>query len=480
VIQLVLDRLDDPSARGLAGAVSRAIGDGALVPGAKLPPIRRVAAELGLSPTTVSAAWQLLARSGAIRSDGRRGTVVATPRATGPSRYRRALRQRASFAPDLSTGVPDPLLLPDVGPALRRLHATRVGSYLDEPVVGELGQLLHDRWPAPAERITIVDGAMDALDHVASSLLRLGDRAVVESPGFPPLLDLLDALGVEAVGVPLDAEGPVPAQLTAALARRPAMVVLQPRAQNPTGVSWSAARAADLASVLAPAAGVTIVEDDSAGDIASTPLHSLGQWLPDRTVHIRSFAKSHGPDLRLAALGGPATIIDPIVERRLLGQGWSSRLLQLLLLDLLTDPASVAAVAAAREEYARRRALLARALRRAGVDINGGVNGSAGNRSASNRSASNGGARGGHVSGGPVSGGDGINLWLPVADEQAALISLASEGIGAAGGAAFHPESGPAPTPHLRLTVGLVPSGHGELAGRLARAAQAGAWGAPR
>jgi DNA-binding transcriptional MocR family regulator len=447
MIEAVRERLAEGSARGLAGAVSRAIGDGALRPGHKLPPIRRVADELGLSPTTVSAAWNLLARSGAIRTDGRRGTVVATPRATGPGRYRRALHQPARFAHDLSTGVPDPELLPDLGPALRRLPATAPSSYLDPPVLPRLATVLEARWPAPTERITIVDGAMDGLDQVASALLRLGDRAIVESPGFPPLLDLLDALGVDVIGVPLDGEGIVPSLVEAALADRPAAIFVQPRAQNPTGVSWSAARAQELAGVLAAAPDVTIVEDDSAGDIAGTPLHSLGRWLPDRTIHIRSFAKSHGPDLRLAALGGPASLVDPLTERRLLGQGWSSRLLQLLLLDLLTDASSVAAVAAARTEYARRRGLVTRALRRAGLAVNGA---------------------------------DGINLWLPVVDEQAALISLASERIGAAGGAAFYPEHGPAPSPNLRVTVGLVRSHHADIAAALVRAARVGAFGAPR
>ncbi len=58
------ERLDHPTARGLAAAVSRAIADGVLVPGTKLPPIRTVATELALSPTTVSSAWALLAGPG--------------------------------------------------------------------------------------------------------------------------------------------------------------------------------------------------------------------------------------------------------------------------------------------------------------------------------------------------------------------------------------------------------------------------------
>jgi DNA-binding transcriptional MocR family regulator len=442
----IATRLDEPTARGLAGAVSRAIGDGDLPAGTRLPPIRQIARELGLSPTTVSAAWQLLARSGAIHTDGRRGTSVAEPRATGPRRYRRALSRRTTFAVDLSTGVPDPALLPDLAPALRRAHGTVPGSYLDEPVLPELERVLRERWPSTPERLTIFDGAMDALDHLATFLLRLGDRAVVENPCFPPLLDLLDALGVQALGVELDEAGPRPDHLASLLDARPAAVFLQPRAQNPTGVSWTTERTRELAEVLAAAPSTVVIEDDSAGDIASAPAVSLGATLPDQTLHIRSFSKSHGPDLRLAALSGPSSIVDGLIERRLLGQGWTSRLLQALLLDLLTDPSAVAAVVHARKEYARRRRLILAPLRRTGV-LPG------------------------------MGGGDGINLWLPVADEQAAQVNLAASGIGAAGGAAFQTGR---PSPRLRVTVGLVATDHAAVADALARAAQAAAWPGPR
>ncbi len=246
--------------------------------------------------------------------------------------------------------------------------------------------------------------------------------------------------------------GVMPDQLATALATRPAAVFLQPRAHNPTGASWTRERARKLATVLAAAPEVVVVEDDSAGDIASSPLFSIGASLPERTVHIRSFSKSHGPDLRLAAMGGPAAILEPLVERRLLGQGWTSRLLQHLLLDLLSDAAAVASVARARREYARRRRLVCEGLLRAGVADEGG----------------------------DLNGADGINLWLPVFDEQAALINLASHGIGAAAGSGFVLASTVDRAPHLRVTVGLVPNSHGELAGTLAAAARAGTWKVPR
>src|SRR5262249_42118442 len=128
-------RLAEPTARGLADAVSRGVRDGALEPGATMPPIRKIATELKMAPATVSAAWALLSRAGVIHTNGRRGTVIADRAVPGPVRYRRALQHSVRFQFDLSTGLPDPALLPDLAPALGRLHAAApLHTYLDDPV----------------------------------------------------------------------------------------------------------------------------------------------------------------------------------------------------------------------------------------------------------------------------------------------------------------------------------------------------------
>jgi DNA-binding transcriptional MocR family regulator len=332
--------------------------------------------------------------------------------------------------------------LPDLTGALKRIGAQRrslsaLTSYLDAPVLPALEAALLARWPFAPQRLTVVDGALDALDRITGAVVRFGDHVLVENPAFPPMLDLLEAVGATVVGVPLDADGLSVPGLAAALARyRPVALFLQPRAHNPTGVSMTPSRAVALARALAGHPRVTIVEDDHAGDIASAPAVSLGGLLAERTVHVSSFSKSHGPDLRLAAIGGPASLVAAVADRRLLGPGWSSRILQAVLLDLLTDPATIAQVSLARDEYARRRRELSSALAARGVT---------------------------------AVAADGINLWVPVDDQQVALVALAAHGIAAAPGAPF--VVSPLGGDHVRLTVGLVRDGFDELADVLAVAA---------
>jgi DNA-binding transcriptional MocR family regulator len=438
MLQLIAGAVDDRSARGIAAAVSRLVNAGALPAGTRLPTVRAVARQLGISPTTVSEAWRSLVKAGAIQTRGRSGTFVLTP--TVPRqrlRYTRLSTSPPTLPHDFSTGVPDYDLLPSLTAALRRTGSARLTtSYLDEPVLPQLDAALRARWPYPPQQLTVVDGALDALDRVTSAIVRFGDHVLVENPAFPPVLDLLDAVGASVVGVPIDDQGLRPDALAEALACGPVAVYLQPRAHNPTGASMTPARCDALADVLATHPEVLVIEDDHAGDVASAAPVSLGRRLPERTVHVLSFSKSHGPDLRLAAVGGPAAVVTQIADRRLLGPGWSSRLLQAVLVDLLTDRSTVAQVERARQEYARRRTALLAALSARGL---------------------------------AATAADGINLWLTVANQQIAMLNLAAHGIAVAPGAPFEVSSLGAD--HIRITVGLVRDGFEDLADVLADAA---------
>src|SRR5690554_3524827 len=427
---------------GIAAGVGRLISSGRLAVGDRLPTVRELATELGVSPATVSQAWQALGSVGLIVSRGRNGTFVREPspqRSTARSSATHSIRPRL----DLSRGTPDPALLPALGPALTRVsQRAETPSYQELSVLPELLSLLHTSWPYTAEAFTIVNGALDALSRSLEQVTRFGDRVVVENPGFPPFFDLLDQLGLERVPVAVDENGIVPASLKQALTRSPSAIILQPRAHNPTGASMPAERAAELAALLG-GRGVVVIEDDHSGEISSAPDVSLGSWIPDQVLHIRSYSKSHGPDLRIAALSGPADLIDKVVARRMLGPGWTSRMLQTILHDLLSDATSLAEVAEARRSYAARQKALADALNGLGL---------------------------------PVRQADGINAWLPVIDEQSAIVELAASGIRVAGGSPFFAAG--SDESFIRVTAGAVTGDMHAVAEALASAARAGAPGA--
>lgn len=441
------DEISDRGPRGIAGAIARQINAGELAPGDRLPTVRDVAAELGVSPATVSEAWQALRRAGLITSRGRAGSFVrSAPRPWLSPRVQGLVGYVEGMPLDLSRGTPDPALLPELAPAFARVRPTAgTDVYQESPVLPELREALAESWPYAAEALTVVDGAQDGVTRVLEQVVGFGDRVAIESPGFPPFLDTLDLLGAEILPLELDRDGITVASLTRALRRDPVAIVLQPRAQNPTGVSMTPARAEALAGAVRRArSSVILLEDDHSGSISTGVDVSLGTWLPGQVVHVRGFSKSHGPDLRIAALGGPATVVDRVVARRMLGPGWTSRMLQTILLDLLGEERSRAAVGSAREVYARRQRAVCAALAGHGVD---------------------------------VAVPDGINLWLPVADERSALVQLTTQGIRAAAGAPFlAPGAAEAPGgDHLRVTTGLVDESAAAAVGAaLATAALAG------
>lgn len=341
---------------------------------------------------------------------------------------------------DLSTGTPDTELLPSLAPVISRLPTDiTITSYIDRPVLAELEAVLHERWPFPAEAMTVLDGAVDALDRLITATVSFGDTVVVEDPTFPPILDMLERAGANICGVALGDEGVDLSALRKALGQNPTLAIFQLQAQNPTGISTTPRRAAAVAELFRTMAPNTwIVEDNHIGDLAIDRSITLGSYLPDRVVHVHSFSKSHGPDLRIAAVGGAAAPINEVIDRRRLGPSWTSRLIQHVLLSLISSNEVIEIVSRAADTYASRRETLITGLNADGI---------------------------------LVGEAEGLNLWVPVADGQRSVVALALDGIGVAAGAPFQLDTS-APSRHIRVSLGNARGDYPRLVRAIANAAQ--------
>jgi DNA-binding transcriptional MocR family regulator len=405
----------------ISASVEAGVREARLPAGAMLPPVRTLAQHLGVSPATVAAAYRALRQRGVIETAGRNGTRVRPRPAVAGARS--ALRLPVpEGVRDLVAGEPDPLLLPPLAPLLHRLAAaTREPTgYREAGALPELVGLARDRLaadgvPVTDAEITVTGGALDGIERLLTAHLRPGDRIAVEDPGWANLLDLVAALGLEPVPVPMDDDGPTESGLRAALAAGARGVVVTTRAQNPTGAALSRDRAAALRGVLRGAADVLVIEDDHAAELAPVPLHPLAGATP-HWAFLRSVSKPYGPDLRLAVLAGDAATVARVVGRMRLGAGWVSTLLQRLVVEVWRDEEVAGRVRHAATTYAARRGALRDALRARGL---------------------------------PARGRTGINVWLPVADETAVLGRLREEGYAVAPGSLYRLHSAPG----IRMTA---------------------------
>jgi DNA-binding transcriptional MocR family regulator len=415
----------------ISASVEAGVREGPLGPGTALPPVRGLADRLGVSPATVAAAYRVLRDRGVVETAGRSGTRV---RSRPPLRPRQALRLPVPAGMiDLSAGEPDPRLLPSLAAALAGLDGDPVGYRAAGPLP-ELLELARARLdPVDPAAITITGGTLDGVERTLTAHLRPGDRVAVEDPGWANLLDLVAALGLTPVAVPVDDEGPTEAGLRAALAGGVRAVVVTTRAQNPTGAAVSLRRSRSLRALLKGYRQTLLIEDDHSAELSRVGLHPLA-GATDSWVFVRSVSKPYGPDLRLAVLAGDEGTVARVEGRLRLGTGWVSTVLQRLVVALWRDRDVAARVAHAATDYAHRREALHTALHDRGV---------------------------------AAVGRTGINLWVPVTDETGALTRLRDAGYAVAPGAMYRIAS----PPGVRITISpLDPDGIEPLADAVARA----------
>ncbi|MBE1458292.1 DNA-binding transcriptional MocR family regulator [Nocardiopsis terrae] len=409
------------TAAAIAASVRGLIAQGKLRPGEVLPSVRGLAARQGVNRNTVAAAYAALAAAGIVETRRRGGTVVRdippVPGEGAPAPVNTV---------NLADGNPDPALLPPL-PDLQGYATVLYGAPgIDERLSRWAEEhMLPDTGSGGTPVLT--HGAADAVERVLSAHLTRGDAVAVEDPCFLSSIGTFRLNGYRALPVPVDAQGMSAQGLRTALDAGARAVVCTPRAHNPTGASLTEQRARELRALLADHPHVLVIEDDHFSALARTPYRRITPAETPRWALVRSVSKFLGPDLRLGLAVCDADTAARL-QARLAAATWVSHLLQHLVAEVLTDPATPARLEHAAQVYTRRRRLLTDALHAHSVSW--------------------------------LAGPDGLNVWIPLAGagEEAVVQELAEHGWAVRPGSLFTLTHRPA----IRITTATLTPEHTE------------------
>jgi 2-aminoadipate transaminase len=169
-------------------------------------------------------------------------------------------------------------------------------------------------------RVMVTNGSLEAGWMLFNDLLAAGDEVVVEQPSYDRTLLMLDKLGVDRIGIPLEPDGIEVDGLERALAdgHRPKLVHVIPNFHNPAGCTLAEAKRRRLVE-LAAEHGFWIFEDDPyrevrfGGDELPTML-ALAEGTDAKVVHASSFSKTVSPGVRVGYLIGPGDEIGALAK----------------------------------------------------------------------------------------------------------------------------------------------------------------------
>ncbi len=353
---LVLDPARaEPLHRQIGGQVRRAILEGRLKPGTRLPSSRLMAEDLGCARGTVVLALEQLAAEGYVVSQPGSAMAVAAdlpdemlnaPRQAAPAdgrpaaapRVGRRVRGLLAASPPPATG-PMPLAFPTSQPDREAFPFALWAKLLERdwrrPPPREAAAphpFGHDGLRAAIaaylgvargftcdpRTVVITTGIRHGLALFAEIALDAGDTAWIEEPGFVGVRDALRSAGVRAVPVPIDASGfSVEAARRAAPAAR--LAVVAPAHHFPLGTVLGLQRRLELlrwaesGGAGARDTGRWIAEDDFDGEYRYSgrplaPLRALDR--SGRVAYFSSFSKLLFPALRLSFLVLPDTLVE--------------------------------------------------------------------------------------------------------------------------------------------------------------------------
>jgi DNA-binding transcriptional MocR family regulator len=321
-------------------AVRSKVANHALLRGDRLPSIRRFAATMGVSPSTVVEAYDRLAAEGLIRARRGSGFYVAgaglPPMTIADAEPRRERAIDPFWVSRQSLDAEPAVLKPGCGwlpadwmptsalrRALRKLARaedavlTDYGSTRGSPALRRLllRRFAEEGMDIPPDQLMLIASGTQAIDLICRFLLKPGDTVLVDDPCYFNFRSLLRAHQVRIVGVPYTPTGPdVTAFETSLAAERPRLYLTNSALHNPTGASLSPQTAYRLLSAAA-SHDLTIIEDDIFADFEPEPSPRLAVLDGlNRVIRIGSFSKTLSASIRCGYIAARADWIEGLVD----------------------------------------------------------------------------------------------------------------------------------------------------------------------
>lgn len=315
----------------VAQELDHQIEQGVYRPGEKLPGIRRLARQFGVSVNTTQHALEQLEGEGRLTARARAGFYVKAapaqarkPRFTETQGYPQAVTgqelvlrltwaaRRPGIA-QLGTAVPHPDFLPiaaieQAHGMVRRRGNAGLQSYEFPPGHFELRRHIARRMmdagcPADPDEIVITSGCQEAIMLALDVVTEPGDIVAIESPAFYGLLQGIEAQGLQALEIPADPETGISLEaLQLALEQWPVKAVAAvTNFSNPLGGSIPTERKKKLVRMLAAHAAV-LIEDDIYGELGHEgprPTAAKAYDEGGNVIYCASFSKTVSPGLRI-------------------------------------------------------------------------------------------------------------------------------------------------------------------------------------
>lgn len=374
----------------LAALLGTRIEQGLYRPGDRLPSVRALSLEHGVSLSTVQQAYRLLEDNGLATPRPKSGYFVPAARQMPalPAVSRSAQRpvevsqweqvlELISIPPgrdqmiQLGRGRPD-ISGPTLKPLLRALsrlsrrqdlHSLTYGCiHGDQALREQVSRLVLDSGcQIPYQDIVITSGCHEALSAAIRAICEPGDIVAVDSPSFHGVMQALKGFGMKALELPTDPLTGISLEaLELALEQWPIKLIqLTPSCNNPLGYIMPDANKRALLA-LAQRYDVAIIEDDVYGELAySYPRpRTIKSYDEDgRVLLCSSFSKTLAPGLRIGWIA-PGRYLDRVLHMKYMGTGSTAQLPQLALAEFIAGGHYEPHLRRMRSQYARSRDLM--------------------------------------------------------------------------------------------------------------------------